>query len=85
MKVIIIHASWRLVQWKEQMTKFYDSPIIGEGFGSYWGFSGNPGDLGVQPHNLYVQTLVKLGTVGMLLYLIIIVKIFVNFKHTITK
>ena len=60
------------------MTKFYDSPIIGEGFGGYWGLSGMPGDLGVQPHNLYVQTLVKLGAVGMVLYLIIIVKIFVN-------
>ena len=78
-------ASWRLLQWKEQMTKFYYSPIIGEGFGSYWGFSGDPGDLGIQPHNLYVQKLVKLGGVGMLLYLIIIVKIFVNLKRRLAN
>ena len=75
------NVSWRVVQWKTQMGKYYDSPIIGEGFGSYWGFSGIKGDLGVFPHNLYVQTLIKIGTVGMLLYLIIILKIFVNFNR----
>ena len=78
-------VSWRMVQWKAQMTKFYASPIIGEGFGGYWGLSGITGDLGVFPHSLYVQTLVKLGTIGMLLYLIIIVKIFVKLKRTMTK
>ena len=77
------NVSWRVVQWKTQMGKFYDSPIIGEGFGSYWGFSGIKGDLGVFPHNLYVQTLIKMGTVGMFLYLIIILKIFVNFNRVL--
>ncbi len=42
-------------------------------------------DLGVQPHNFYVQTLVKLGTIGMLLYLIIMVKIFLNMKRILSK
>jgi len=78
-------ASWRVAQWKEQMTKFIASPIIGEGFGSYWGFSGIKGDLGVSPHNLYIQTLVKLGSVGLVFYLMIVVKIFFKFKHTATK
>jgi O-antigen ligase len=73
------NVSWRMVQWKTQMKKFYASPIVGEGFGGYWGASGLRGDLGVQPHNLYVQTLVKLGIVGMLFYTIIIVKIFLEF------
>jgi O-antigen ligase len=79
------NVSWRMVQWKAQMAKFYASPIIGEGFGGYWGFSGMRGDLGVQPHNLYVQTLVKLGIVGMLFYTIIIVKLFYRFKCSIEK
>ena len=78
-------ASWRMAQWKAQMAKFYASPIIGEGFGGYWGFSGIPGDLGVFPHSLYVQTLVKLGMVGMMLYFIIMGKIFVNLKRTLSK
>ncbi len=78
-------ASWRINQWKAQIPKYYASPITGQGFGGYWGFSGIQGDLGVSPHNLYIQTLVKLGTVGMLLYLIIVVKIFFKFKRTITK
>jgi len=78
-------AAWRVAQWKAQMTKFYDSPIIGEGFGNYWGLSGMRGDLGVSPHSLYIQSLVKLGTVGLFFYLIIICKIFNKLKRTITK
>lgn len=78
-------AAWRVAQWKAQIPKYCASPIIGQGFGGYWGFSGVQGDLGVSPHNLYIQTLVKLGSVGMVLYLIIIIKIFFKFKRTITK
>jgi len=78
-------VAWRIAQWRAQMTKLYASPIVGEGFGGYWGFSGMRGDLGVQPHNLYIQTLVKLGIVGMLLYLIIIAKIFVNLKRSLAN
>ena len=76
-------AAWRVEQWKAQMPHFYSSPIMGEGFGGYWGSSGDPWDLGVQPHNLYVQTLVKLGGVGLLLYLIIVTKIFVSIKRSL--
>ena len=79
------NVSWRMVQWKTQMFKFYASPIVGEGFGGYWGGSGLRGDLGVQPHNLYVQTLVKLGIVGMLFYTIIIVKLFLEFISSLKK
>lgn len=78
-------AAWRVAQWKAQMTNFYASPIIGEGFGGYWGLSGVQGDLGVSPHNLYIQTLVKLGSVGMVLYLIIVIKVFFKLKRAITK
>jgi O-antigen ligase len=75
-------AAWRVAQWKTQMQKFYSNPIAGQGFGGYWGLSGR---LGVSPHSLYVQTLVKLGIVGMLFYLIIIVKIFAKLKRNIAK
>jgi len=78
-------AAWRIAQWKAQIPKICASPIIGQGFGGYWGFSGVQGDLGISPHNLYIQTLVKLGTVGMVLYLIIVIKVFFKLKRTITK
>jgi len=78
-------ASWRVAQWRAQIPKFCASPIIGQGFGGYWGFSGVQGDLGVSPHNLYIQTLVKLGSVGMILYLIIVIKVFFKLKRTITN
>jgi len=78
-------AAWRIDQWKAQIPKYCASPIIGQGFGGYWGFSGLQGDLGVFPHNLYIQTLVKLGSVGMALYLIIVIKLFFKLKRTIRK
>jgi len=63
--------------WSVQLEKFKESPIWGEGFGGYWyvifpdGTTAN-----VSPHNYYVQTLVKLGIIGMLLYISIVSKIF---------
>lgn len=74
-------AAWRVAHWKMEMHKFYEAPIAGVGFGGYWGLSGEE----VSPHSLYVQTLVKLGIVGMLLYLIIITKIFAKLRTTITQ
>ena len=68
-----------------QIQKFYAAPIAGQGFGGYWGVSGKLGDLGISPHSLYVQTLVKLGIVGMLLYLVIILKIFDKLRRTIAR
>jgi len=78
-------AAWRVAQWKAQMVNFYAAPIAGEGFGGYWGLSGKLGDLGVSPHSLYVQTLIKLGSVGLILYLIIVARIFIKLKRTIEK
>lgn len=66
-------ASWRLEQWDYQMQKFYASPWTGIGFGGYWG------EGRVAPHSLYVQTLVKLGGVGLLFYLAIVLQIGVAF------
>jgi len=74
-------ASWRVAHWKMEMKKFYAAPVAGVGFGGYWGLSGE----GTSPHSLYVQTLVKVGVVGMLLYLIIILKIFDKLRRTIAR
>ena len=74
-------AAWRVTHWKMEMKKSYASPIAGVGFGGYWGLSGK----GTSPHSLYVQTLVKIGIVGMLLYLLIILKIFDKLRSTIAR
>jgi len=74
-------ASWRVARWKMEMQKFYAAPIAGVGFGGYWGFSGEA----LSPHSLYVQTLVKMGAVGMLLYFMIVLTIFNKFRRAITR
>lgn len=64
-------GAWRLRQWEIQIQNFYAQPVAGIGFGGYWG------EAGVSPHSLYVQTLVKLGAVGMLLYAAIVLAVLV--------
>lgn len=76
-------GAWRIAQWEVQMSKFYSSPILGQGFGGYWGFSAREGDIGISPHSLYVQTLVKIGIIGALLYFIIVFKVFSALGHWI--
>ena len=76
-------SAWRLAQWETQIANFYSSPITGEGFGAHFGLSGWKGDVGISPHSLYVQTLVKIGIVGMFLYLVIVFKLLSAFKHWI--
>jgi len=61
---------WRISVWRAQLEKFHTSPLVGEGFGGYWlvfvpEFNRT---IDISPHSLYVQTLVKLGIVGFLIY-----------------
>jgi O-antigen ligase len=71
-------AAWRMAIWAEQSQKIAANPIIGEGFGTYWEV--NLPELKTvvtaSPHNLYVQTLLKLGVIGLLAYLVIVYRIF---------
>ena len=76
-------TAWRVAKWKVQMQRFYTSPFAGLGFGGYWGVSGLAGDAGISPHNLYIQILVKLGIVGLAIYMMIIVNIFQNIRNGI--
>jgi O-antigen ligase len=69
-------AAWRLNQWNIALLSFKNSPIQGIGFGGYW-------ETGVSPHSLYVQTLVKLGLVGMVLYAVIVFVLFLQMWHWI--
>ena len=60
-------ASWRQMQWQAQLEVWRQSPIAGQGFGGYWSAGEQYGATDVSPHSLYVQTLVKLGIVGLAL------------------
>lgn len=78
-------ASWRMLQWTEQLQNFYNHPFLGEGLGGYWGLSDIKGDLGVMPHNMYVIILVKLGVIGLLIFLVVLVFYLRKFKVIINN
>ena len=58
-------AIWRRTQWQAQLQVWRQNPVVGQGFGGYWSAGEAYGSADVSPHSLYVQTLVKLGIVGL--------------------
>lgn len=68
-------SAWRLAIWKAQLAIFAHEPLAGEGFGGYFNtFIPELGhNITVAPHSLYVLTLVKLGLVGLALYLLLVI------------
>jgi O-antigen ligase len=60
-------SAWRLYVWKAQLERVASTPFTGTGFGSYWSVYVPElrAVIDLMPHNLYVQTLVKLGLVGL--------------------
>lgn len=71
-------AAWRLWVWKANLETLRDNPILGHGFGGYW--NAYVPELGgiveVAPHNLYVQTAVKTGIVGLVILLLFFRRMF---------
>lgn len=79
-------SNWRLIMWTAQLEKFAESPILGEGFGGYWTVVFPNGQIvNISPHSYYVQTLVKVGIIGMALYLIIVFKLFRKLRIFLKK
>lgn len=64
-------SAWRVDVWRAQMKVFMRHPATGLGFGGYW--DAYVPELGTtittSPHSLWVQTLVKLGAIGLAFYL----------------
>jgi len=58
---------WRLATWKAYGASILRSPLLGQGFGGYWDvYVPEMGArITISPHSVYVQTLVKLGFLGM--------------------
>ncbi|MCG8637393.1 MAG: O-antigen ligase family protein, partial [Desulfobacterales bacterium] len=71
-------------RWEMEMDKIVDSPLTGLGFGGYWGEEHFLRTDGVSPHNLYVQILVKLGLVGLVLYLAVVARVFQKMYQAVT-
>jgi len=79
-------SEWRLIMWTAQLEKFVKSPILGDGFGAYWTVVFSDGTIvNISPHSYYVQTLVKVGIIGMILYIIIVFKLFSKLKIFLKK
>jgi hypothetical protein len=75
-------SNFRLIMWKLQLEKFKESPLLGEGFGGYWEVTFPNGQkVNVSPHSYYVQTLVKMGVIGLIIYLLIMINIFKKFRY----
>lgn len=67
-------ATWRMGEWKSQLERIKGQEAFGLGFGTYYEVTfGTGGATRVQPHNLYVQMLLKIGVVGLMLYLVLLV------------
>jgi O-antigen ligase len=65
------NSLWRINLWQANLRDLADSPFIGRGFGAFWNVyvPEISGSVTVAPHSIYVQTAVKLGAVGLALYL----------------
>ncbi len=76
---------WRLAVWDTSIKNFLKSPLLGQGFGGYWYmFVPELNSLiNLPPHNLYIHTIVKLGLIGLSLYLIIILKLYKKMKNSL--
>ena len=66
-------SSWRLSLWGSNLSRWWQNPLAGDGFGGY--YSGNAA-LGLSPtltpHSLYIETLVAMGAIGLGLLVVVI-------------
>jgi O-antigen ligase len=66
------NAAWRYYLWQAELAVVKQHPLVGNNFGDY-GSVYVPqigGVVDTQPHDLYVQHLMKLGGIGLALYLL---------------
>jgi O-antigen ligase len=65
-------SSWRMAVWHSALHQIRPVPVFGVGFGGYWDFpipSISKFPVTTQPHDVYLQTWLKTGGIGLLLYL----------------
>ena len=63
-------AEGRLMRVGAALRQIQDSPLIGQGLGSFFYYYGEPGLLRDYPHNIVLEILAEAGIVGLFLFLI---------------
>lgn len=71
----------RLPTWLLGLSFFMDSPLIGNGLGSFYVLATREGSPLVFPHNFYLFVLVEFGVVGMVLVLLWAYQFFTSFRR----
>ncbi len=66
-------GSGRASIWKNSLELFFSNPLIGGGWGSYYGYNG----FSYMAHNTYVQNLCDCGIIGSALFFTPIIRVFV--------
>ena len=77
-------SSWRLSLWGSNLSRWWQNPLVGDGFGGY--YSGNAA-LGLSPtltpHSLYIETLMAMGAIGLVLLVAVTAAAGVYLWHTL--
>jgi len=71
-------ASWRMRMWEHELNRILETkPLFGEGLGGYytWDAAGKP-QMGLSPHNAYVQMILKFGLIGLTVYGLVVYEFF---------
>jgi O-antigen ligase len=77
-------SAFRLTTWKAQLSDIQSHPVLGSGFGGYYRWTYRGHTKHTSPHNLYFDILLKLGVIGLVLYLLFLSNVIINlFFHTI--
>ncbi len=70
---------WRLVIAASAFEQFLQHPIAGEGYGGHWGLLYGDTVVTDPPHNQYLSFLVKMGAVGLALFVALLVRTAVEY------
>ncbi|KAB2880960.1 O-antigen ligase family protein [bacterium] len=71
-------SAWRVAIWINAFEVILQYPLAGIGFGGHWEAITMPGTtegMNLFPHSIYIMTLVKLGVIGLILYLWYVLRI----------
>jgi O-antigen ligase len=71
------NASWRMAGWQAQWVQMKQNILFGEGVGNYysWKFRGQY-EVKANPHNAYIQMMLKFGLFGLILYSLAAIQFF---------
>jgi O-antigen ligase len=72
-------GAWRMAGQAAAYEAFLENPLLGQGIGGYWDWSIGGEYQRVYPHNQYLSIMTKTGTVGLVLFIIIIISVFKNY------